>query len=232
MRTLVRVLCIVAAGFLPACVPISDPIAEAAATAASPTGGRVAAAGQLAADWKAGTVKFEDAVNRGFDMLEAVRAGQPTRTATTVPKSADATAWERPYPASYSIAANVDLGVVVPVEGAGAEGVLELRWRLPGGPLYQSVALPFAVDPAPRAQRQLAGYPFAVPVRRLRSDAHPGRSGPDGPARPELETSFALAGTSIVESARTDKIGDGKIWITPVESVIRIRTGERGADAI
>ena len=38
--------------------------------------------------------------------------------------------------------------------------------------------------------------------------------------------------TAIVESARTDKIGDGKIWITPVESVIRIRTGERGADAL
>ena len=116
-------------------------------------------------------------------------------------ESADATAWERPYPASYSIAANVDLGVVVPVVGAGAEGVLELKWRLPGGPLYQSVALPFAVDPAPRAQRRLDGYPFAVPVRRLRSDTHAGRSGPDGPVAPELETSFALAGTSIVESA-------------------------------
>jgi nitrogen regulatory protein P-II 1 len=38
--------------------------------------------------------------------------------------------------------------------------------------------------------------------------------------------------TAIVESARTDKIGDGKIWVTPVESVIRIRTGERGADAL
>jgi nitrogen regulatory protein P-II 1 len=37
---------------------------------------------------------------------------------------------------------------------------------------------------------------------------------------------------AIVESARTDKIGDGKIWVTPVEAVIRIRTGERGADAL
>ena len=37
---------------------------------------------------------------------------------------------------------------------------------------------------------------------------------------------------AIVESARTGKIGDGKVWVTPVESVIRVRTGERGSDAV
>ncbi|HWX78281.1 MAG TPA: P-II family nitrogen regulator [Candidatus Acidoferrales bacterium] len=37
---------------------------------------------------------------------------------------------------------------------------------------------------------------------------------------------------AIVTAARTGKIGDGKIVITPVEEVIRIRTGERGAEAI
>ena len=37
---------------------------------------------------------------------------------------------------------------------------------------------------------------------------------------------------AIVQGARTGKIGDGKIFIAPVEEVIRIRTGERGADAI
>jgi nitrogen regulatory protein PII len=36
----------------------------------------------------------------------------------------------------------------------------------------------------------------------------------------------------IIESARTGKIGDGKIFVTPVDEVIRIRTGERGEDAI
>lgn len=36
----------------------------------------------------------------------------------------------------------------------------------------------------------------------------------------------------IVNAARTGKIGDGKIWVTDVDSVIRIRTGEQGADAI
>jgi len=37
---------------------------------------------------------------------------------------------------------------------------------------------------------------------------------------------------AIVKAARTDKIGDGKIWVTPVETVVRIRTGETGPDAI
>src|SRR6201988_49581 len=36
----------------------------------------------------------------------------------------------------------------------------------------------------------------------------------------------------IADSARTGKIGDGKIFVTPVEEVIRIRTGEKGEDAI
>jgi nitrogen regulatory protein P-II 1 len=36
----------------------------------------------------------------------------------------------------------------------------------------------------------------------------------------------------IVEAARTDKIGDGKVWLVPVDDVTRIRTGEMGNDAI
>jgi len=36
----------------------------------------------------------------------------------------------------------------------------------------------------------------------------------------------------IVRAARTGKIGDGKVWATPVESVVRVRTGERGPDAV
>jgi nitrogen regulatory protein P-II 1 len=36
----------------------------------------------------------------------------------------------------------------------------------------------------------------------------------------------------IMQSARTDKIGDGKIFILPVEDAIRVRTGERGNEAI
>ncbi|OLT12488.1 transcriptional regulator [Pseudonocardia sp. CNS-139] len=37
---------------------------------------------------------------------------------------------------------------------------------------------------------------------------------------------------AVVEAARTGKIGDGKVWVTPVETVVRVRTGERGNDAI
>jgi nitrogen regulatory protein P-II 1 len=37
---------------------------------------------------------------------------------------------------------------------------------------------------------------------------------------------------TIIASARTGKIGDGKVWSTPVGHVVRIRTGERGPDAI
>ena len=36
---------------------------------------------------------------------------------------------------------------------------------------------------------------------------------------------------AIVSSASTGKIGDGKVWVVPAETVVRVRTGERGADA-
>ena len=37
---------------------------------------------------------------------------------------------------------------------------------------------------------------------------------------------------AIEGAARTEKIGDGKIWVVNVDSISRIRTGERGADAV
>ena len=37
---------------------------------------------------------------------------------------------------------------------------------------------------------------------------------------------------AIIDAARTEKIGDGKIFVTPVEQAIRIRTGESGDDAL
>lgn len=37
---------------------------------------------------------------------------------------------------------------------------------------------------------------------------------------------------AIVSTAHTGEIGDGKVWVTPVEEVIRVRTGERGTDAV
>lgn len=44
----------------------------------------------------------------------------------------------------------------------------------------------------------------------------------------------AVAGVvdAIIAAAATGKIGDGKVWVTAVEDLIRIRTGERGVDAV
>jgi nitrogen regulatory protein P-II 1 len=37
---------------------------------------------------------------------------------------------------------------------------------------------------------------------------------------------------TIVSAARTGRIGDGKVWVVPVDSVVRVRTGERDEDAL
>ncbi|CAB4871064.1 unannotated protein [freshwater metagenome] len=37
---------------------------------------------------------------------------------------------------------------------------------------------------------------------------------------------------AIVQAAQTGRIGDGKVWAIPVESIVRVRTGERGVDAL
>ena len=48
-----------------------------------------------------------------------------------------------------------------------------------------------------------------------------------------LDDKDASAACQIIEeTCRTGRIGDGKIFVLPVQEVIRIRTGERGADAV
>jgi nitrogen regulatory protein P-II 1 len=37
---------------------------------------------------------------------------------------------------------------------------------------------------------------------------------------------------ALVEAARTGKIGDGKVWVTDLDTVVRVRTGERDEDAV
>jgi nitrogen regulatory protein PII len=37
---------------------------------------------------------------------------------------------------------------------------------------------------------------------------------------------------AVVEAARTSKIGDGKVWVASLDTVVRVRTGERDADAV
>ena len=46
------------------------------------------------------------------------------------------------------------------------------------------------------------------------------------------DTSADKVVDAIVEAAKTGKIGDGKVWVTTVDTLVRVRTGERGADAI
>jgi nitrogen regulatory protein P-II 1 len=44
----------------------------------------------------------------------------------------------------------------------------------------------------------------------------------------DLETVLA----AVLAAAQTGKIGDGKVWVVPVEAVARVRTGERGVEAL
>jgi nitrogen regulatory protein P-II 1 len=46
------------------------------------------------------------------------------------------------------------------------------------------------------------------------------------------DTSADKVVEAIVEAAKTGKIGDGKVWVTSVDTLVRVRTGERGADAL
>src|SRR5258705_11021196 len=46
------------------------------------------------------------------------------------------------------------------------------------------------------------------------------------------DTDAKRVADAIVVAARTQSIGDGKVWVTPVEEVIRVRTGEMGHDAL
>ena len=48
-----------------------------------------------------------------------------------------------------------------------------------------------------------------------------------------LDDTLALRAIEAIQTAaRTDKIGDGKIFVMPIEDAMRIRTGERGSDAV
>ena len=37
---------------------------------------------------------------------------------------------------------------------------------------------------------------------------------------------------AIIGAAQTGKIGDGKVWVSPVDTIVRVRTGERGVEAL
>lgn len=47
-----------------------------------------------------------------------------------------------------------------------------------------------------------------------------------------MDASAELIASTIVDAANSGKVGDGKVWIHGIDSVIRVRTGEVDADAI
>jgi hypothetical protein len=71
----------------------SPPVSQIWAVATSPTGGRSAAAGQLVAQWKAGSHQLDEAIDLAFEQLDAVKDNTPAKSTGVVPKSADATAF-------------------------------------------------------------------------------------------------------------------------------------------
>ena len=70
---------------------------------------------------------------------------------------------------------------------------------------------------------------FSVIVIGLMSALNPALRG--DPAAVAFDTVKAAI-EAIISAAKTDKIGDGKIFVSPVEQAIRIRTGESGSDAL
>jgi nitrogen regulatory protein P-II 1 len=46
----------------------------------------------------------------------------------------------------------------------------------------------------------------------------------------ELDASRVV--DAVVEAASTGQIGDGKVWVTTIDEIVRVRTGERGDDAL
>jgi hypothetical protein len=93
---MLRTLAILALAVL-AVLPLTgcrrDPYANLVALAATPGTGRTAAANQIAADWKAGTLKLDPLIDHAFAMCEAARDQKPFGPKKVIPTSADATAF-------------------------------------------------------------------------------------------------------------------------------------------
>jgi nitrogen regulatory protein P-II 1 len=66
-----------------------------------------------------------------------------------------------------------------------------------------------------------------------RGAEYTGDFGPKGRVEVVVDDGVAVRVVdALVPAAHTDKIGDGKVWVMPVETIVRIRTGERGVDAL
>ena len=111
--------------------------------------------------------------------------------------------------------------------------------------LVTAIIKPFKLDDVKAALEAFGVQGMTVSeVERVRPPAGPHRGLPgrgvhrrpraEGPHRgPRRTTTDAEDVVDvIVKSAQTGRIGDGKVWTVPVDDVVRVRTGERGADAL
>jgi nitrogen regulatory protein P-II 1 len=110
--------------------------------------------------------------------------------------------------------------------------------------LLTAVVKPFAVEPIRDALRSLGIFGMTVTEsqgygrQKGHTEVYRGAEYSIGFV-PKLRIEIVVdddvaesALDALVRAARTGKIGDGKVWVTPVETVIRVRTGERGPEAL
>lgn len=109
--------------------------------------------------------------------------------------------------------------------------------------LITAVVKPFRLDSVKEALRRFGVNGMTVSEaqgfgrQRGHTEASPDTGYADFVPKVRIEvvaTDEDAAGVvdAILASARTDAIGDGKVWVSPVEDVIRIRTAERGTGAL
>lgn len=112
----------------------------------------------------------------------------------------------------------------------------------------KAIVQPFLKDKVLTALQQVEGLP-GITVSEVIGCGKPHTGEPDEPDEPDAEAGHVLVAKTkieifvtdelveivvdtITQSARTGRLGDGKIFVSDVLEVVKIRTGERGSDAI
>lgn len=110
--------------------------------------------------------------------------------------------------------------------------------------LINAVIQPFMLDDVREALSQLGIHGMTVTevqgfgAQKAKSEVYRGENyNPGFVSKTKIEILVHAEATekvieAIIASARTGKVGDGKIWVTPVDEAIRVRTGERGDEAL
>ena len=110
--------------------------------------------------------------------------------------------------------------------------------------LITAIVKPYRLDEVKTALRELGVHGMTVTEasgygrQRGHTEVYRGSEyrvdlGPKARIEVVVEDADAdLVVDAVVRAARTGKIGDGKVWAVPVDTVVRVRTGERGPDAL